>query len=87
MATGVEAMGAAMRRLRQGRGLTLRQVADACGCTSEVNLSRAETGRQWLPADTLFTVGAVLGYERRSDWLIALAQELRAMDRGDGKGR
>jgi len=30
---------------------------------------------------------AVLGYERRSDWLIALAQELRAMDRGDGKGR
>nr|QBM02679.1 hypothetical protein [uncultured archaeon] len=85
MATGVEAMGAAMRRLRQAQGLTMRQVADACGCTSDVNLSRAETGQQWLPADTLFAVGAVLGYERRSDWLVALAEELRAMDRGDEK--
>lgn len=74
-----------MRSLRQAQGLTLQQVADACGCTSQVNLSRAETGQQWLPADTLFAVGAVLGYERRSDWLVALAEELRALDRSQLK--
>lgn len=74
-----------MRSLRLAQGLTLQQVADACGCTSQVNLSRAETGQQWLPADTLFAVGAVLGYERRSDWLVALAEELRALDRSQLK--
>lgn len=75
--SGREAVGAALRRLRKARRVTMASVAEQSGVTSEVNLSRAENGQQWLSADVLFGLGAALGYQRRSDFLAALAEEMR----------